>query len=131
HRAVLIGPLDPGQRATLDALLELHEATGAALERLRPDANIKATAWNNRLKDLHDKRLLRRERRGREQVYSPVVAEIVPDGRQLSSAANQQLHEEAGPGGGRAEKSEAVRPPRTRQHPVSGESASRPATRKG
>src|ERR1022692_2723943 len=34
QRAVLIGSLDPGQQTTLEALLELHEATGAALERL-------------------------------------------------------------------------------------------------
>jgi hypothetical protein len=131
HKAMLIGSLDPGQQATLDALLELQEATGAALERLRPDANIKATAWNNRLKDLHDKRLLRRERRGREQVYTPVIAEVVPDGRQLFAPADQQLHEEEGSGRGRAKKAEPVRPSRGRQHPIPGESPSRPTTRKG
>ena len=37
---------------------------------------VKGTAWNNRLKDLYQKRLVRREKRGREQVYSPVIAEI-------------------------------------------------------
>ena len=41
---------------------------------------IKATAWNNRLRDLYDKRLIRRERRGREQVYSTVLKEIEFDG---------------------------------------------------
>jgi hypothetical protein len=131
RRAVLIGSLDPGLRSTLDALLELKEATGAALERLRPEENVKATAWNNRLKDLYEKRLLRRERRGREQVYSPVIAEVISDGRQFSSAANQQLHEEEGPGGSRPEKANSARPARTRKHPVSGHSPARPATRKG
>jgi hypothetical protein len=131
QKAVLIGSLDPGQQATLDALLELHEATGAALERLRPNANIKATAWNNRLKDLYDKRLLRRERRGREQVYSPVIAEVVPDGRQLSSAADQQLHEETGPSRGRAKTADTVQASRSSKHAVSGEPTSRPATRRG
>jgi hypothetical protein len=56
------------------------EITGAELERQFPEETIKATAWNNRLKDLHNMRLLRREKRGREQVYSPVVAEIAFNG---------------------------------------------------
>jgi hypothetical protein len=76
RRAVLIGALDPGQLSTLDALVELQAVTGAGLERQRPEEATKATAWNNRLKDLFEKRLLRRERRGREHVYSPVVQEI-------------------------------------------------------
>lgn len=77
----LVGPLDPGQRSTLQAVVQLGETTGADLERKRSVEGVKATAWNNRLKDLHGKRLLRRERRGREQVYSPVVEEIRFNGR--------------------------------------------------
>jgi hypothetical protein len=80
RRAALVGLLDPGQRATLAALVELQAVTGAELERKRPEEEVKATAWNNRLKDLFEKRLLRRERRGREQVYSPVVKEIAVNG---------------------------------------------------
>jgi hypothetical protein len=80
HRATLVGLLDPGQQATLEALVELREVTGAELERKRPEVGVKATAWNNRLKDLYEKRLLRRERRGREQVYSPVFEEIMLNG---------------------------------------------------
>jgi hypothetical protein len=76
-RARLVGSLDPGQRTTLEALLELDEATGAELERQRPGDGIKATAWNNRLRDLYEKRLLRRVRHGREQRYSPVVQEVM------------------------------------------------------
>lgn len=76
RRAVLIGTLDPGQRITLEAVIEIAEVTGAALERQRAKDHIGATAWNNRLKDLHEKRLLRRIKRGREQVYSPVVEVI-------------------------------------------------------
>ena len=53
------------------------EATGAELERREPGGErVKATAWNNRLKDLYEKRLLRRAKRGREQVYTPVVPEV-------------------------------------------------------
>ncbi len=78
RRAILVGSLDHAQRATLEAVLDLGPVTGAELER-RGGERIGATAWNNRLKDLHGKRLLRRERRGRERVYSPLVDQIVLD----------------------------------------------------
>ena len=78
--ATIAGSLDPAQRKTLEAVMASGEVTGAELERQKPDERIGATAWNNRLRDLHDMRLLRREKRGREQVYSPVVAEIGFDG---------------------------------------------------
>jgi hypothetical protein len=76
----LVGDLDVAQRATLDAVVEASEVTGAELKRLRREESVKATAWNNRLKDLFEKRLIRRERRGREQVYSPVLGEIRVNG---------------------------------------------------
>lgn len=71
--ARLVGNLDVGQKATLVAVVEGAEVTGAALDG---QEGVKGTAWNNRLKDLYGKRLIRRVKRGREQVYSPVVAEI-------------------------------------------------------
>jgi hypothetical protein len=71
--ASLVGSLDVGQKATLDAVVNGTEVTGAALDG---QEGVKGTAWNNRLKDLYQKRLIRREKRGREQVYSPVVAKI-------------------------------------------------------
>ncbi|MFL5329180.1 MAG: hypothetical protein ACJ8C4_09705 [Gemmataceae bacterium] len=75
--ACLVGNLDPGQEATLEAVVDGSAVTGASLGG---QDGIKGTAWNNRLKDLYEKRLVRREKRGREQVYSPVVAEINFDG---------------------------------------------------
>lgn len=78
-RATLVGTLDLAQRATLEAVVGLGVATGAGLERRMPGERIGATAWNNRLKDLHGKRLLRRERRGRERVYTPLVGQIDTD----------------------------------------------------
>jgi predicted transcriptional regulator len=45
-----------------------------------PDEGVKATAWNNRLRDLYEKRLLTRKKTGREQVYSPVVEEVNSNG---------------------------------------------------
>jgi hypothetical protein len=76
-KATLIGSLDPGQRATLDAAQELGAATGAELAAKRASEGTKATAWNNRLRDLFDKRLLRRRKQGREQIYTPVAKEII------------------------------------------------------
>lgn len=80
RRALLVGRLDPGQSMCLRAVTEAEEVTGAALERERPEEGIGATAWNNRLRDLFQKRLIQREKRGREQVYFPVVREIEFDG---------------------------------------------------
>jgi hypothetical protein len=71
--ASLVGSLDLGQKATLVAVVNGAEVTGAALNG---QEGVRGTAWNNRLKDLYQKRLVRREKRGREQVYSAVIAEI-------------------------------------------------------
>jgi hypothetical protein len=79
-KAKAIGPLDSGQRVTMNAVAELGPVTGAELERAWTKENIKATAWNNRLRDLFEKRLIRKERRGREQLYSTVLKEIEVDG---------------------------------------------------
>jgi hypothetical protein len=76
RQATLVGPLDPAQRATFDAVLEYGEVTGAELERRRRSDNVQATAWNNRLRDLFQKRLIRRRKQGREQIYFPVVKEV-------------------------------------------------------
>ncbi len=76
----VVGPLDPSLRETLVHLAKVGEATGAQLAREVPDANILPTAWNNRLKDLHDKRLLLRRKHGRQQVYFPFAKELVLHG---------------------------------------------------
>lgn len=75
-----VGPLDPSLRTTLLKLAEMGEATGAELARKVPDADILPTAWNNRLKDLNDMRLLLRRKEGRQQVYRPLAQEIVLHG---------------------------------------------------
>lgn len=78
-RATVVGQLDLGQRETLAAVVRFGEATGASLEREHPET--KATAWNNRLRDLYEKkRILKRKKQGREQIYRPVVPEILIDG---------------------------------------------------
>jgi hypothetical protein len=80
RRASLIGQLDPAQQRTLKAVFKFGNVTGAGLEREMPDEGVKATAWNNRLRDLYEKRLLTRKKTGREQVYSPVVEEVNSNG---------------------------------------------------
>lgn len=97
-KAAAVGPLDPGQRETLLAVLAAGRATGAELERRGTIPGVKATALNNRLRDLYEKRLLRREKKGREQIYFPVVEEITLDGRQLPETAGPQLPQGSGPG---------------------------------
>jgi hypothetical protein len=79
-KTLLIGALEAAERRTLELVAEMGEATGAELERQCPEANIRATGWNNRLKDLYEKRVLRRIKRGREQVYSLVVRGMEFDG---------------------------------------------------
>lgn len=74
--ASLFGTLDPGQRETLEMVLERGEVTGVALAGGDKSKSLSGAAWNNRLRDLNLKRLLRRRREGREQIYWPVVSEV-------------------------------------------------------
>ncbi len=83
----LVGELDAILLDTLRLVQSHREVTGAALRRLVPDENIGATAWSNRLKDLHTMRLVRRTTRGREQLYSTVV-EVNFDGTRCSGVAS-------------------------------------------
>jgi len=86
----MVGDLDQILLQTLRAVQIHGEVTGAELKRLHPDQPIGPSAWNNRLKDLHTKRLLRRVTRGREQIYS-VVSEVNLDGATGPGVADQQL----------------------------------------
>lgn len=74
----VIGSIDDYLKLTLQSIAEVEAATGAQLARLQP--KIQATAWNNRLKELHDKRLLVRRKEGRQQIYSPLAEEVTFDG---------------------------------------------------
>ena len=77
RKVLLVGPLDEALKEAMVKLAELHEATGAEMARQVPDAGIQATGWNNRLRDLYEKRLLLRRKQGRQQIYSPVADEVV------------------------------------------------------
>lgn len=76
----LVGTLDSGQQETLRAVEECGEVTGAELAVKKPAMKTTGPAWNNRLRDLHEKRLLRRRKQGREQIYKAVVPEVIIDG---------------------------------------------------
>jgi hypothetical protein len=73
---VLYGTLDPGQRETLQAVLDQGEVTGVSLAKTSKGKGLSGAAWNNRLRDLNVKRLLRRRREGREQIYSAIIPEV-------------------------------------------------------
>lgn len=109
--ALLVGPLDEGLRLTLEKLIELGGVTGAELARQVPEAGIQATAWNNRLKELHDKRLLVRHRHGRRQIYLPIAMEVEPHGLQLPGSSSEAVEEASGEGDLRNADTQALRTP--------------------
>lgn len=80
----LVGSLDPAQEEALGCVQRLGQVTGAGLER-QCQGPVKATAWNNRLKALNRKRLIKRISQGREQLYTPVIKDL-KHGRQLQEA---------------------------------------------
>ncbi len=76
----IIGRIETGQRDTLHFVQSHPDGiTGARMAR-EADGKIGATAWNNRLRDLYTKRLIRCEKNGREHVYFPIVKEIRANG---------------------------------------------------
>src|SRR5262245_48554543 len=85
-----VGDLDPILTDTLRLVQKHREVTGAGLKRLVPSKKIGATAWSNRLRDLHTKRLVRRWVRGREAVYLTVL-EVNFDGPAGSAVADREL----------------------------------------
>lgn len=76
RHGVIYGILDPVQRETLQSVVSRGEVTGASLAT----KTVTGPAWNNRLKDLSLKRLLRRRKEGREQIYSSLILEVRVNG---------------------------------------------------
>jgi hypothetical protein len=74
-RARLVGKLDDALKSTLRALLKKGAATATELHA-EAGVAISITAWNNRLSDLHSKRLARRRRNGKQWVYEPIAREL-------------------------------------------------------
>lgn len=72
-RARLIGELDPAQRSTFDAALELGAITAPELAARFADQQIGPTAWNNRLSALATKGLLVERKQGKTKSFSPLL----------------------------------------------------------
>jgi hypothetical protein len=71
--ARLIGELDPAQRSTFDAALELGAITAPELAARFADRQIGPTAWNNRLSALATKGLLVERKQGKTKSFSPLL----------------------------------------------------------
>ena len=71
--ARLIGDLDPAQRATFTAVLELGAISAPELAARFADSHIGPTAWNNRLSALASKGLLVEQRRGRSKSFTALL----------------------------------------------------------
>ena len=76
-RAQLHGPLDPPARRTLDFLLDAGAATATELHERHPGEAIGVTAFNKRLAELHQLRLVRRRNQCRHWTYMPVAREVL------------------------------------------------------
>lgn len=74
--AKVLGPLDVGQRKTLEAAEGSNEITAQQLNSLFPDEGIGITAWNNRLAALAARGLLLERRKGRQKIYSALSRSI-------------------------------------------------------
>ncbi|MET4218895.1 hypothetical protein ABIB00_004116 [Bradyrhizobium sp. LB14.3] len=71
--ARLIGDLDPAQRSTFDAVIELGAITAPELAARFADQGIGPTAWNNRLSALATKGLLVERKQGKSKLFSPLL----------------------------------------------------------
>ncbi len=71
--ARLIGELDPAQRSTFDAALEVGAITAPELAARFADQRIGPTAWNNRLSALATKGLLVERKHGKTKSFSPLL----------------------------------------------------------
>jgi hypothetical protein len=69
----IVGALDATATRTLRAAAGLQEFTAYDLQDRQPGEAVTATAWNNRLADLHKLRLMQRKRQGKFWKYQPVA----------------------------------------------------------
>jgi hypothetical protein len=71
--ARLIGELDPAQRSTFEAVIELGAITAPELAVRFPSQGIGATASNNRLSALATKGLLVERKKGKSKSFRPLL----------------------------------------------------------
>lgn len=70
-----LGRLEGVQQRTFDLVLRHGDTSAVDLCRLHPEDRVAATAWNNRLTSLWEKRLVVETQLGRSKRYRPVVME--------------------------------------------------------
>jgi hypothetical protein len=75
-QAVVEGHLDPALRFALSALVENPNSGAPELHALNSKEKVTATAWNNRLADLHRLRLATRQRCGRTFHYKSISKKV-------------------------------------------------------
>lgn len=73
QEASLLGYVDPTLLSTLKSLCQRGRSTAPELFQDHPDQKVTVTAWNNRLSDLHELRLVRRFRAGRAWEYETLA----------------------------------------------------------
>lgn len=71
--ARLIGDLEPAQRSTFNAVIELGAITAPELAARFSDLGIGPTAWNNRLSALATKGLLVERKQGKSKTFSSLL----------------------------------------------------------
>jgi hypothetical protein len=76
-RARVLGSLDAHLRQTLLHVVKAEETSAPDLYDRFRDEKIGVTAWNNRLNELHARRLVQRNKHGRQLVFRPLAKEIV------------------------------------------------------
>lgn len=76
-RGRVVGKLEPASARTIRAIKGLLEFTAYDLQDKHPKEGVNATAWNNRLAELHRLRLLRRRKDGKFWKYQPVADQLI------------------------------------------------------
>jgi hypothetical protein len=71
--ARLVGELEPAQRSTFEAALEVGTITAPELAARFTDQRIGPTAWNNRLSALATKGLLVERKQGKTKSFTPLL----------------------------------------------------------
>lgn len=75
----IVGQLDPKQKMTLDAVIELRVADASTLMKKfgTQEQTTRTTAWNNRLAALSSRGVLREFQSGRSKSYQPLFDEVM------------------------------------------------------
>jgi hypothetical protein len=73
----IVGHLEPALRETFEVLVDIGRAHAPVLHAKNPGTKLTVTAWNNRLNELFERRLVRRFKNGRAIEYEPLAKRIL------------------------------------------------------